>query len=141
MDEDAIARSITDSFEGVEILTASGDTYFYTGADRRLPFATLVTGDRHDQVSDLDRSGVYRLNIGVGKETFHRLFGAAATPAAGHDFTALDRLLPHPIYGQMHWLCVLNPSATTFAQVRPLLAEAYERAVARERKLRPATAP
>ena len=37
--------------------------------------------------------------------------------------------MPHPVYGKMHWVCVLNPSAATFAKVQELLAEAYEMAV------------
>lgn len=144
MDEDGIIRSITDAFPGVEVETASGDAYFYAGADRRLPFATLVTGDRHDAVSDLDRPGVFRLNVGVGRGTFEALFGPRAAAAetgggaaGGHDFAALDTIMPHPVYGQLHWICVLSPSAARFEAMRPLLAEAYERAVARERKLRP----
>ncbi|MGH8601673.1 MAG: DUF6194 family protein [Gammaproteobacteria bacterium] len=58
----------------------------------------------------------------------------------GHDFAALDQLLPHPVYGWMSWVCVLKPSIATFQTVKPLLAEAYDlaagkfakRAVARE---------
>ena len=34
--------------------------------------------------------------------------------------------MPHPVYGKMYWVCVLNPSAETFKTVRDLLAEAYE---------------
>jgi predicted DNA-binding protein (MmcQ/YjbR family) len=65
---------------------------------------------------------VWRLNIGVSKETFDSLFpGDNST----HDFTALDRLIPHPIYGRNHWVSVLNPSDATFASLRPLLDEAY----------------
>lgn len=156
MDEAAVCRELTEAFPGVQLLADSGDVYFYAGADRRLPFATLVTGDRHDTVSDLDRPNVFRLNIGVGKETFAALFGprptatATATAAAtdkhrraatGHDFAALDTIMPHPVYGAMHWLCVLNPSPATFERLRPLLAEAHRRAAAREQKLRPATTP
>ncbi len=33
----------------------------------------------------------------------------------------VDRLLPHPVYGRMHWVCVLNPSAATFESLRPCL--------------------
>jgi hypothetical protein len=52
----------------------------------------------------------------------------------GHDFTALDQLLPHPVYAPMSWVCVLNPSVATFEAVRPLLAEAYQLAVSRYAK-------
>ena len=47
------------------------------------------------------------------------------------DFTALDRLLPHPVYGQQHWISILNPSDDTFRDtVVPLLALAHDRLAA-----------
>ncbi|MFC3853232.1 DUF6194 family protein [Salinispirillum marinum] len=47
----------------------------------------------------------------------------------GHDFTALNELMPHPIYGWMSWVQVLNPSASTFESIRPLIAEAHAKAI------------
>jgi Family of unknown function (DUF6194) len=58
---------------------------------------------------------------------------------SGYDFTALDQLMPHPVYGRQYWACVLNPNAATFqAVVRPLLVEAYDLAVSKyaKRKVR-----
>jgi hypothetical protein len=79
---------------------------------------------------------VFRLNIGISKLTYRSLFGPQpARPAAGgvvdtgHDFTVLDQLLPHPVYGWMSWVSVLNPTAATFETVKPLLVEAYDLAV------------
>ncbi len=43
----------------------------------------------------------------------------------------MDQLLPHPVYGRNHWVCVLNPSEATFDSLKPLLAEAYGVAVER----------
>ena len=149
MNPEEIARYIVETFGGVEVVVASGDSFFFydpdrdTPPDRRLPFATLVTGDRYDQASDLDRPGVFRLNIGIGPATFRSLFGTSAAAAgaddaatSGYDFRDLDRIMPHPVYGQMFWVCVLNPSEATFADVRPLLAEAHERAAQRDAKTR-----
>ena len=80
-----------------------------------------------DNASNLDRPGVFRLNIGVSKETFAKLF-----PTDGeHDLPAIDRLMPHPVYGRNHFVCVLNPSDSTFESVKPLLKEAHAIAVAR----------
>jgi hypothetical protein len=86
-----------------------------------------------DRASNLDRPGVFRLNIGLGRETFGSLFGAqlAAVVGAERDFSALDQLLPHPVYASQSWVCVLNPGVETFQTLRPLLAEAYERAANR----------
>ena len=132
MDEAAIIKFITDTFAGVEVVTASGDSYFCYGSDHRFPFATLVTGDRHDQFSNLDRPGVFRLNVGASKQTFQSLFGTS--PEGGYDFAAFDRIMPHPVYGKMNWVCVLNPSAETFEVVKSLLAESYETAAKRQTK-------
>jgi hypothetical protein len=131
MNEAAIVKYIAETFEGVEVTEASGDYYFFYDPERMFPFATLVTGDRHDQFSNLDRPGVFRLNVGVGKQTFQSLF---PSPDAEYDFTALDRIMPHPVYGKMYWLCVLNPGATTFETVQKLLAEAYEMSVQKQAK-------
>jgi hypothetical protein len=102
--------------------------------DRRFPFVTLVAGDEYDQASNLSREGVYRLNVGVSRETCRALFGPDAErddAETAYDYAALDTIMPHPVYGQMHWVCVLSPSAETFERVKPLLAEAHERAAGR----------
>ena len=148
MDENAISHYITDTFDGVDVVIAAGDSYFIYDPgqqlppDRQHPFATIVTTDAHDSVSKLSRPAIFRLNVGVGKDTFHALFGSRSqVPGAetgvdrGYDFSALDQIMPHPVYGKMFWICVLNPSAPTFETLRPLLAEAYGRAVERTRKL------
>ena len=60
----------------------------------------------------------------------------------GYDYTALDRIMPHPVYGKMYWICVLNPSAKTFETVRGLLAEAFEAGLRqRARRAGPDVAP
>jgi hypothetical protein len=140
MTEHEVIQAITDFLPNLDILATAGDYYLYydpkdgKGLDRRFPFATLVTSDQHDTFSNLAREGVYRLNVGVSKATFQALFppneaapveGAATT---GHDFTALDTIFPHPVYGSMYWLSVLNPSETTFERVKEFLREAYETA-------------
>ena len=89
MDQQAIIQSITDTFDGVDVVTgtegiAAGDTFFIYDPDRALdpkqqfPFATIVTKDygEFDNASNLDRPGVFRLNVGVSKGTYRSLFGA-----------------------------------------------------------------
>jgi hypothetical protein len=128
MDEMSIREYIVTSCPDIGITDANGDSYFFTDPEKMFPFATLVTSDAHDQVSDLNRPGVYRLNIGVSKQTFSHLFGPDRADAGEveYDFAALDRILPHPVYGKMYWVCVLNPGAGTLETVKGLLAEAYE---------------
>jgi Family of unknown function (DUF6194) len=145
MEQDAIRRYIAETFDGVDVDVASqdsgapeiawGDTFFIYDPDRnlepqlRFPFATIVTKDYgdFDDASDLDRPSVFRLNIGVSKETFAALF----PDDSGYDFTELDRLLPHPVYAKNHFVCVLNPSDSTFQTLQPLLSEAYAISVGR----------
>lgn len=152
MNRESIRRYIASEFEGVDVQVASrddgapeiawGDTFFIYDPDRnfegtrRFPFATIVTKDYgdFDNASNLNRDGVFRLNIGVPKETYQRLF-----PQEGaHDFTALDKLMPHPVYGGNHWVCILNPSIESFESLKPFLKEAYEIAV---RRAQPRRAP
>jgi len=136
--------------DGVDVVVASqkggapeiawGDSFFIYDPDRdldeahRFPFATIVTKDYgdFDNASNLDRPGVFRLNIGVSKETFAKLFGDDGE----HDFAALDRLIPHPVYGRNHFVSVLNPSAATFESIKPLLKEAHSIAARRVKNRR-----
>jgi len=127
-DLDAVVDHITETFPGVDIVTAMGATFFSLDPDKHWPnFATIVTTDEHDVGSPsnlTDRPHVFRLNIGVSHETFDRLVGGATEP----DFAALDRPLPHPVYARQHWISILNPSAETFESVvKPLLREAHDR--------------
>jgi hypothetical protein len=125
---------------------AWGDTFFYYEpegeTDRMFPFATIVTKDYpgFDESSDLDRPDVYRLNMSVGRDRFQNLFGFPPAEFAEHrdefDYAVLDRLLPHPAYGQQGWVSVLVPGAHTEDQVAVLIATAYERAKARHRPAR-----
>jgi hypothetical protein len=137
MNESAVIERVLALCPDAQHVTTDGDTYFFCGEDRMMPFATLVTRDDHDAApaSDLARVGVYRLNIGVRKQTYTGLFGAPPAPnrewsvvETGHDYRQLDRLMPHPTYSPMAWVCVLNPSEETFARIEPLLVEAYENA-------------
>ena len=153
MNETEVSRYITETFEGVDVVTDSDNSFFFYNPDsnvppdHRFPFVTLVTSDIYDQFSNLNRPSVFRLNIGIGKQTFRSLFGESSPPSgrdsaaengensSNYDFTALDQVMPHPVYGRMYWVCVLNPGNETFeTNVQPLLVEAYELAVNRYRR-------
>jgi hypothetical protein len=127
MNESEVIDYITGSFEGVTTAVADDNIFFFYDPEHMFPFATLMTNDVNDQFSNLTRPGVFRLNIGVDKETFQSLFGDAT---GEYDFTAFDTIMPHPVYGRQRWICVVNPSAATFeSQIQPLLATAYQRDV------------
>ena len=130
-DHDHVARFITEAFPDTDVVTAMGATFFSLDPEKHWPnFATIVTTDEHDMGSPSNltaRPDVYRLNIGLSRQTFDRLVGGETDP----DYAALDRLLPHPVYAQQHWVSILNPSAGTFETiVKPLLTEAYDRVTA-----------
>ena len=140
MDETALTQYITDTLAEVETTTAMGYRFFFLGQERKMPFATIALEDsEYDSVSNLKRGGLYRLNLGVSRDTYRALFGsppARLGPAGiietGHDFGAVDVLMPHPVYAPQGWVCVLNPGEATWERVKPLLAEAYDLAVRRQ---------
>jgi Family of unknown function (DUF6194) len=135
---------------------AWGDSFFYYGtavdnrtgddsrtaepAEHRLPFATIVIKDYpgFDTASNLDRPGVFRLNIAVGRRGFQDLFGhsPAAFPEhrANYDFAALDRIIPHPVYATQGWASIINPGDETGESAKALLVQAHARAALRHRR-------
>jgi len=140
---DLIKEKIIAGLKDSYVQEADGDLFFLFGADNRFPFATVVTSDNEfDHISRLSREGVFRLNAGIGKDSFKALFGhLPSRPGiggfvdSGPDFAALDTLMPHPMYGNMYWISVLNPTDTTFEQFWPYLEEAYSLAVQKDRKI------
>lgn len=132
MHESAVIDYILKTFPEVETINNYGYAMFFYRSDRKLSFATLIAADQeYDHFSNLNRPGVFRLNIGVSKQTFQSLFGTQEVNVKDYDFTALDIILPHPEYAQYHFICVLSPSEATFEKIRPLLAEAYDIAARR----------
>jgi len=132
MTEDDITQHLIDMLGGGHFEVADDNTFFFHGADNKFPFATIVTKDNEfDSASKLNRPGVFRLNVGVGKDTFRALFGEQSP--VDIDYSALDRLMPHPVYAKMHWVSVINPSAATFETVKPLLVEARNLLIARDK--------
>jgi hypothetical protein len=105
---------------------AWGDTFFYYAPDGVVPtavqpFATIVTKDYPgDESSRLGREGVYRVNIHPSRGSFESLSVAGADPAE------LDRIVRHPVYGDLGWLAAVAPAERSLATVRELLREAYE---------------
>jgi erythromycin esterase-like protein len=117
-----------------------GDRFFFVGPDRRRPFATIVEHDvpGFDEHSRLDRPGIFRLNIELGREEFQRQFGyppaefRARRP--GIDFARRDEIFPHPAYGTQGWASILNPSPSRLPDVDRLLAHAHGRALIRHQR-------
>jgi hypothetical protein len=133
----SISCYVVESFADVHAISAWGETAFFYNPGRKLPrgvyFATLKSRDGdNDRASDLSREGVFRFNVGISKSSYSSLFGRQPPrPAAGgavntgHNFTALDQLMPHPVYAWMSWIAILNPSSASFECLKPLLVEAH----------------
>lgn len=142
---DIIERIVGD-FEGVVPKSSWGETSMFYNPGKLLPngvyFCTLKEQNgENDKSSDLNREGTFRLSIGVSKATYEHLFGnrpkrppKGGIIDTGHDFTALNELMPHPIYGWMSWVQVLNPSKSTFEGILPLIVEAHANAVVKFNK-------
>ena len=138
IDETFITNYMTDTFEHVETTVNLGYTFFFYRDDHMHAFATIAsTGNKYEQISRLDRPGVYRLNIGVSREMFWSLFGTGKINISDYDFTALDTIMPHPEYLSQFFVCVLSPSESTFEQVHPMLADAHEVAVKKYERRNP----
>ena len=114
---------------------ACGDHFFYFAPNGQVPqgqqpYATIVTKNYPDDTSgDLDQPGRWRLNIHVGRSTFIEVVGAdpGIDPVAV-DFTAVDTVLPHPVYRRQGWISIINPGVRTQALTVSLLRKAHEAA-------------
>lgn len=117
---------------------AWGDTFCYAldpdGEARKMPFATIVIKDYDgfDLESRLNRGGLYRVNLDIGKELFEENFGFAPREFDSHrgkfDFAELGRFFPHPVYGANGWISIIQPDATTRATLELMLDAAIARA-------------
>lgn len=135
------------AFPDVYIVNSWGETgIFYNPGNRFKRGVYVLTikekdGD-NDRASDLNREGIYRLNFGVKRETFVELFGSIPyRPLKGgvvdmnYDFSKSNKLIPHPVYGWMSWVSILNPTRECFeTTLKPLLKEAYCLAVLKSHK-------
>ncbi|MBM9466688.1 DUF6194 family protein [Nakamurella leprariae] len=127
---------------------AWGDHFLYWSADgavpeRVQPYATVVTKDYpDDDRSDLDPPDRWRVNVHVGRARFAELTGEDTRHISDRwDFAVADVMLPHPVYGALGWVSVVNPGERTSATVLALLRDAHERARARAERREPEPDP
>ena len=152
MEERELIRYIS-GLAGVVASTASeasgapeiawGDSFFRYDPDGRTAddwganFVTIVTGDYEgfDEASNLNRPGVFRLNIGVGREKFQEVLGFTPAEHAGRsaeiDYAVLDKVIPHPVYAAQGWVSIVSPAAETSDAARALITYAHDRAMQR----------
>lgn len=146
--DNLIAR-LLDRFEGTRVVEAWGERSIFYNPGLLLPrgvyFATVKEKDGdNDKASQIDREGVFRFNVGTTKPLFLERFGPPpARPGKGGvvdgpwDFTAADTLTPHPVYGWMSWVAVLNPTSETLTDMSEIVEAAFRKAKAAfEKKVR-----
>ncbi|SFS65173.1 DUF6194 family protein [Marininema halotolerans] len=108
----------------VQCVKNFGYSLFFVGDDHRLPFVSIAHSDNDfDNVSNLDREGVFRLNIGVSKATFNDL--NSCLPDGEIDFSMVNVFLPHPHYASQHFVCILNPDGDHVVRTKQLIKEAH----------------
>ena len=114
-----------------------GERGLFYNPDGRLPkgiyFMTFKEKDgKNDSASNLNRGNRYRLNVGIPRSTFIALFGtipkrpkAGHTVDTGHDFQEENVVMPHPVYGWMAWIAIINPTREKFESLKSVIDEAY----------------
>ncbi|MDP1724525.1 MAG: DUF6194 family protein [Alphaproteobacteria bacterium] len=134
---DYLTSFILENYKGIQIIDAWGEKSFFYNPNaflkRGVYFCTLKEKDgANDKASMLNRDGVYRLNFGISKQTFLRIFSwMPKRPSKGdviegvYDFTQVDLLTPHPVYGWMAWVSISNPSMNSFEKIKDLIDESY----------------
>lgn len=141
-----ISDYLLKTFDGLRPKQSWGETSFFYNPDGSSPHGTYFftikekNGD-NDKASELDRSGIFRLNFGISKDSFLSIFECVPKRPekskiinGNFDFTAMNILTPHPIYGWMRWLAILNPDEVQFEKIKPLIQESYALAVAKFNK-------
>lgn len=138
MTPDEILKYCLENLDGTVIVSSWGERGIFYNPDGKLKRGVYILtvkekdGD-NDKASNLDRKDVYRVNLGIKKSTFSKMFGSIPKrPGKGrsvdmdYDFSAINEMLPHPVYAWMGWICVLSPSESRFEELKPLIQEAYE---------------
>lgn len=117
---------------------AWGDAFFYYAPDGRMPqnvqpYGTIVIKNYPDDAaSDLDPPGRWRVNIHADRATFRELTGEEPRSLTRpRDYAAADSVIPHPVYGVLGWVSVVNPGERTTDTVVQLLRGAHDAACAR----------
>lgn len=113
------------SLPNVEHEENMGYQFYFVGDDHHVPFFSIAeNGNQYETMSKLDREGVFRVNIGVSRDTFMSMF--ADTDVEKVDFSVLDTFLPHPHYSKQYFICILNPSENNDEQLKKFIIEAHD---------------
>jgi hypothetical protein len=135
-----IIQLIQHRFDGVVVKTAYAETTVFYNPNQALPngvyFLTIKENDGpHDQASQLNREGVFRVSFKPRPSTYKKMFGEKPKRATAGKITSfqsdpsrIDEWMPHAIYAWMGWTMILSPSKKNFDQLWPYIEESYEQA-------------
>lgn len=135
---DEIIKFCLENLDGTVFIESWGERGIFYNPNNALKRGVYILtvkekDGENDKSSDLNRENIYRVNIGIRKHTFMNMFGKIPDrPKKGgivdmeYDFTETDKIMPHPVYAWMSWICCLNPSECTFENLKPLIQESYE---------------
>jgi hypothetical protein len=150
MELTTLLSSLTRRYSGLLQVSAWGETSLFYNPDgllkRGVYFATFKEKDgENDNASALNRNEVkFRMNFKISKASYLTRFhepslparpakGKIITPKSGrsYDATLFDTLIPHPVYGWMGWVSIINPSESSVSHIieSGLLDESYHHAV------------
>lgn len=145
-----LISTISRRYIGIVQVNAWGETSLFYNPDGLLKrgtyFVTFKEKDgENDAASALNRAEVqYRMNFKIGKDTYLSRFNEPSLPTrpgkgkfiahvSGRDYNpmVLDDLIPHPVYGWMGWVSIINPSERSVNEILEsgLLDESYNHAV------------
>ena len=139
--EKTIETYILETYKHINPVNSWGEKSYFVNPEQKLKrgsyFATVKSKDsENDLASYLNRSGVFRLNIGLTTEKYEEIFGLrpsrpskGGVVAGNYNFQALNILMPHPIYSWMGWIAINNPDRDNFAKCQAYLDIAYEKAL------------
>lgn len=138
-----VKEIIINRYHGLVPINTWGETsYFYNPGlllKRGTYFITIKEKDgENDSSSNLNRAGVYRLSCGTAKKDFENLFKLKPKrPNKGgviegpYKFDKLNIITPHPVYGWIGWISVLNPSKKNLEEFLKISDNYYEVSVKR----------
>ncbi|MGI9297020.1 MAG: DUF6194 family protein [Gammaproteobacteria bacterium] len=141
-----IEKLILEKYAHISPANSWGERAFFVNPNSFLPrgtyFATIKSKDGdNDRASRLHRPGVFRLNIGLPRAEFAKLFpvpfrrpAKGGTVSGNYDFSRRNAVLPHPVYGRMNWIAVLNLDLRLWKKCAPLLDAAYQKSFANVRR-------
>jgi hypothetical protein len=123
-------ETFIESLENVQRTENYGYIFYLIGDEQMLPFVTIANTDNdYDNVSNLNRQGVFRINIGVSRATFDSLIPESLPDPI--DYTILNTFLPHPDYAKQNFICILNPTGDNTEKTKQLFQEAHTIATTR----------